>query len=52
MSKAQIRKLHTILAKLEALEKEVGDPPVCRSLRSGKNELLRALAMCETAANT
>lgn len=45
MTPAQIRKLHTILVKLENLENEVSDPPARGRLHEAKNELLRALAM-------
>lgn len=43
MTRAQMRKLETILTKLEALENEVKDADVRGSLGDGKSELLRAL---------
>lgn len=42
MTKAQLKKLETVLAKLEALENEVADRGARERLRAGKNELLRA----------
>lgn len=42
-TKAQIKKLETILGKLENLEHEVQDRRVREYLHAGKNELLSAL---------
>jgi ABC-type transport system involved in cytochrome c biogenesis ATPase subunit len=44
MTKAQIRKLETILGKLEALQNEVESPAIRGRLGDGKKELLRALS--------
>lgn len=43
VTKTQIKKLETILAKLETLEHEVKVGRVREYLHSGKNELLSAL---------
>lgn len=48
MTKAQIKKLETILGKLENLENEVADPSIRDRLHSGKNEILRALQEATT----
>ena len=47
MTKTQIKKLHTILAKLEALQNETADPYVAARLGYGKSELLKALSMVD-----
>jgi hypothetical protein len=43
MTKKQVEKLETILAKLEALENEVVDTSARERLSAAKRELLRAL---------
>lgn len=47
MTKAQIKKLETILGKLENLQNQVSDASIRDRLGSGKNELLRALSAAE-----
>ena len=47
MTKAQIKKLHTVLAKLETLENQVADRGIRERINSGKRELLRALSDAE-----
>lgn len=42
MSKSQIRKLETILAKLEALQHQVQDDILRATLGAGKRELIAA----------
>lgn len=42
MTKAQVRKLETILAKTESLENEVLDVRVKERLSAAKREMLRA----------
>lgn len=49
MTKAQIKKLETVLAKLEALQNEVADRAIAERLGYGKSELLRALSAAERA---
>lgn len=43
MTKAQIKKLETVLAKLEALQGQVASERARELLGKGKNELLYAL---------
>tara|TARA_R110000868_G_scaffold409885_2_gene696355 strand:- start:429 stop:569 length:141 start_codon:yes stop_codon:yes gene_type:complete len=43
MTKAQQKRLETILAKLEALQNEVSNDRVREYLGDGKSDLLRAL---------
>lgn len=43
MTKAQIKKLHTILDKLESLQAQVGTDRARELLGKGKDELLYAL---------
>lgn len=43
MNKAQIKKLETILGKLENLEHQISDSRIRERLHAGKNELLSAL---------
>ncbi len=52
MSKAQIRKLETILGKLENLEQVVLDREINEWIHAGKNELLRALNLAEAHLRT
>lgn len=48
MNKEQVKKLETILGKLEALENQVNDNRIRERLSSAKRELMRALpAMVE-----
>jgi len=47
MTKAQIKKLETVLAKLENLQNQVADRSIRERLGAGKNELLRALSEAE-----
>jgi hypothetical protein len=43
MTKRQIQKLQTIIAKLEALQATIGNGPVSDYLSDAKTELIRAL---------
>lgn len=47
MTRAQIRKLESLLGKLEALENETTDARVREYLHRAKNELLTALRRAE-----
>lgn len=47
MTKAQLKRLCTILGKLEALQNEVANEKIRERLGAGKNELLRALTLAE-----
>lgn len=47
MTKAQIKKLESIIGKLEMLENQTNDRSIRDKLNSGKNELLRALRMTD-----
>ncbi len=47
VTKAQVKKLETILGKLENLERQVADDRIRERLHAGKNELLDALSMSE-----
>jgi hypothetical protein len=47
MTKAQIKKLETVLAKLESLQNSVADSAIRERLGRGKSELLTALTMAE-----
>jgi hypothetical protein len=52
MTQRQIRKLETILGKLEALEHETTDRVAREALHSGKNALLIALRCSDTAGKS
>jgi hypothetical protein len=43
MSQTEAKKLDTILAKIEALQKQTKDDFLCERLRKAKSELFRAL---------
>jgi hypothetical protein len=52
MTKQQLAKLHTILAKLETLESEISDGGPRDRLATAKAELLRAVNEAERASRT
>lgn len=47
MTAAQIKKLHTLLGKTEALQGEVGNDRIAERLNAAKEQLFRALALAE-----
>jgi hypothetical protein len=47
MTRREIEKLRTILAKLEALQNQISDRDIAYRLGVGKSELLRALSDAE-----
>lgn len=47
MNKAQLKKLNTILEKLESLQNEVKDEAIREELGNGKNRLIVALRLAD-----
>ena len=52
MTRADERKLETILAKTETLESQTLDRFLRERLHAAKNEMLRALRECSSAATS
>lgn len=47
MTAAQIKKLHTLLGKTEALQNQVSDERIAERLERAKEQLFRALSLAE-----